>query len=157
MKTGRGNHPGSAITVVIADRDRARRAACLRLLELEKGIRVLEQARSSLEVLAAARLHPRVLLLDLSLSGGRAAALLPALRRRSPVTKVILIAGRTTSESRILEALCRGARGYLDSRVLRSFLPTAVRVVDAGLAWVPRTMLPRMVDRLARLANAAQA
>jgi DNA-binding NarL/FixJ family response regulator len=142
------------ITVVIAAPDRAQRAACLRLLAPEKGIRVLGQARSGLEVLASARLKPRVLLLDLDLSRGGGSALLPALRRKSPGTKVILVAGRA-SAARILEALCHGARGYLDQKVLRTFLPKAVRTVDAGQAWVPRTMVPRIVERLARLAAPA--
>ncbi len=53
------------ITVVIADRQRARRAACLRLLEPVRGIRVVGEARSSLGAIAATQLRPRILLLDL--------------------------------------------------------------------------------------------
>jgi DNA-binding NarL/FixJ family response regulator len=136
------------ITVVIADRDRERRAECVRLLSLEKGIRILGQARSGLETLACAGLNPRILLLDLSFS-----ALLSALLLKSPGTKVILVAGRA-SETRILEALCNGAQGYVESRVLRTLLPKALRTVDAGQAWVPRGLVPNIVDRLTRLSAA---
>lgn len=141
------------ITVVIADHDEARRAACLRLLRPQHGIRILGLARSGLETLAAAGLHPRILLLDLSLSRGNSAALLPALRRRSPGTRVILVVARAP-ETRILEALCLGAQGYVETKVLQAFLPQAVRTVDAGQTWVPRRMVPDLVDRLARLSAA---
>jgi DNA-binding NarL/FixJ family response regulator len=142
------------ITVVIADQDKARRTSCLRLLRLRRDIRVLGQARSGLEALAATRLRPQVLLLDLSLSRGHGSDLLPAIRKSSPGTKIILVAGRA-SETRILEGLCHGARGYLDKRFLRTFLAKAVRLVGAGQAWVSRGIVPGIVDRLAR--PAAQA
>ena len=139
------------ISVVIADREKACRAACLRLLQPEKRVQVVAEARSSMEVIAAAVMFkPRILLLDLSLSREKGVALLPALRQKSPRTKVILLIGRA-SEARILEALSHGVQGYLEKKVLRAFLPKAVRVVDAGEAWVPREMVPKIIDRLARL------
>jgi two-component system nitrate/nitrite response regulator NarL len=138
------------ITVVIADREKASRAACLRLLGPEKGIRVVGEARSGLEAIAAAKLTPRILLLDVHMAAGNGLTLLRLLRQKSPRTKVILLT-RRASEARILDALSHGARGYLDKKVLRAFLPKAVRVVDAGQAWVPREMVAKLLDRLARL------
>ena len=141
--------PVPPITVVIADQDTARRTSCLRLLRPQKDFRVLGQARSGLEALAATRLKPQVLLLDLSLSRGHGSGLLPAIRKSSPETKIILVAGRV-SETRILEGLCHGARGYLDKKLLRDFLAKAVRIVGSGQAWVSRKLVPNIVDRLAR-------
>ena len=139
------------ITVVVAERQKADRAACLRLLGPEEGIRVVGEARSALEAItSAARLRPRILLLDLVLARASGTSLIPALRLRSPQTKVILLT-EGASEARTLEALCHGARGYLDRSVLARFLPRAVRVVDAGEAWVPRKMVSRIMDRLAGL------
>ena len=97
-----------------------------------------------------ARARPRILLLSLGVSRGNGAAVLSALLRRSPRTKVILLTTRTT-EARILDALSRGGRGYLEQGMLRTFLPKAVRAVDAGEVWVPRKMVGRILDRLARL------
>lgn len=145
------------ISVVIADRERASRVACLRLLEHEKNIKVVAEARSSLEaVIAAATLKPRILLLDLGLSRRDGIAVLSTLRQRSPRSKVILLVGRA-SETRLLELLSHGAQGYLEKRVLRTFLPKAVRVVNAGEAWVPRKMVGKIVDRLARLTTRQKA
>src|SRR2546426_8489345 len=52
-------------TVLIADFEKAGRATCQRLLQLEKKIKVVGEARCGLEAMtAAAKLKPRVLLLD---------------------------------------------------------------------------------------------
>lgn len=138
------------VTVVITHHEKATLGDCLRLLRPEKGIRVVGEAGSGLETIAAAKLKPRVLLLDLDLSEDNGAALLPVLRRNSPRTKVILLT-RRASEARILKALSHGALGYLDKKDLPTFLPKAVRVVDAGEAWVPRKMVAKLLDRLSRL------
>ena len=82
--------------------------------------------------------------------GRRGCPLIPALRQKSPQTKVILLTDGA-SEARTLEALAHGARGYLDKALLTTFLARAVRVVDAGEAWVPRKMVARIMDRLAGL------
>jgi DNA-binding NarL/FixJ family response regulator len=128
------------ITVVIADHRQARRAACLRLLAPIKGIRVVGQARSGLGAIAATKLKPRILLLDLTLARGMGTSLVPLIRQRSPRTKVILLAV-CMSEALIIEALFHGVPGYLDEKSLCTFLEKAVRVVDAGEAWVPRWMV----------------
>jgi len=138
------------ITVVIADREKASRAACLRLLRPEKGIRVVGEARSGLEAIAVAKLRPRILLLDVHMAAGNGVALLRILRQKSPRTKVILLTHRA-SQARILDVLAHGARGYLDKKAFRTFLPKAVRLVDAGQAWVPRKMVAKILDRLAHL------
>jgi DNA-binding NarL/FixJ family response regulator len=139
------------ITVIIAERQSADRAACLRLLEAESGIRVVGEAKSGLEaIISTGRLRPRILLLDLALARAQGNPLIPALRQKSPQTKVILMTDGA-SEARTLEGLAHGARGYLDRALLTTFLARAVRVVDAGEAWVPRKMVARIMDRLAGL------
>lgn len=143
----------SAITVVVADEERERRAACLRLLASEKGIRVIAEAGSAAETLNTARLAPRILLLDSRLAMGRGVVLLPIFRRSSPDTKVIVLTGQSSGAA-LLEALCQGAHGYLNRRLLRAFLPKAVRKVDEGEPWVPRKMLPRIIETLMRLGTA---
>lgn len=139
------------ITLVIAHHEKAIRTFCIRLLQPEKGIGVVGQARSGVEVIAAvARLKPHILLLELNLSRGKGIVLLRALRQKSPRTKVILFT-RRAPESRTLEALSYGAMGYLEEKVISTFLPKAVRVVHGGEAWIPRKMVARIIDRLAQL------
>jgi DNA-binding NarL/FixJ family response regulator len=118
---------------------------------------VVGVARSGLETVAAAGwLRPRILLLDLSIARGNDLALLPLVLRKSPRTRVILLT-RRSAPARILSALGQGAQGYLDPRSLRVFLPKAVRAVDAGEAWVPRKMVAKIIECLARLTPRAEA
>jgi DNA-binding NarL/FixJ family response regulator len=141
------------ITVVIAERRHANRAACRRVLERETGIRVVAEARSGLQVLASSKLNARVLLLGMDLSPGNSVVLLRILRQQTRRTKVILLTD-AVPESAILDALAHGARGYLARRALPVFLTKAVRAVNAGQAWVPRKMVTKIIARLARLTAA---
>jgi DNA-binding NarL/FixJ family response regulator len=142
----------SPTTVLIADHKEARRAACVRLLQPEKGIRVVGRAQNGFEALSGlAKLKPCILLLSLNLLKNNKIAQLYVLRQKSPRTKVILLTHRAP-ETRILEALSFGARGYIEEKVLRTFLAKAVRCVDAGEAWVPRNMVAEIIERLACLA-----
>src|SRR5262245_10105100 len=141
------------ISVVITERRKAGRATCRSLLEPEKGIRVVGEARSGVEAVATvAKLKPSVLLLDASLFEGDAASVLPLIRRTSPRTRVLLLTDHARP-ARTLETLAHGARGYLEKATLETYLPRAVRVVGAGQAWVPRRMVARIMDRLARLTD----
>ena len=138
-----------AISVVLGDRKKSGRALSLNSLRPEKGIAVVGVARNGLEAIAAtARLKPRVLLLNLNLFKGKKSNSLRALRQESPRTKIILLT-RRPSQAAMLEALCQGVRGYLTEAAIISFLPKAVRRVDAGEAWVPRKMVSKIIDRLA--------
>jgi DNA-binding NarL/FixJ family response regulator len=56
------------------------------LLEPIKGIRVVGQAQSGLGAIAATKLKPRILLLDLTLARGVGTSVLPLIRQRSPHT-----------------------------------------------------------------------
>ena len=138
-------------TVLIADLEKAGRATCRRLLQPEKTIRVVGEARSGPGAMAATvRLKPRVLLLDRSLVGGTGASLVSPILEKSPETKIVLLTERA-SDARILDALSQGALGCLAKKRLPTFLVKAVRAVDAGEAWVPRVMVAGLINRLARL------
>jgi DNA-binding NarL/FixJ family response regulator len=140
------------ISVVIADRGKAARTTCRSLLEAERGIRVVGEAASGLDAATCAeQLQPSILLLDLELFNAGNTSLLPVIRRRSPRTRILLLTHRAP-EARTLEALSLGALGYLEKGALRTHLPKAVRAVDAGEAWVPRQVVTKIMDYLARLA-----
>src|SRR5262245_40075623 len=143
----------SPISVVITERRKAGRSACRTLLEPERGIRIVGEARTGLEVVSAVvRFKPNVLLLDAALLNGSRAPLLPIIRRNSPRTRVLLLTNRAP-EARTLDTLSHGARGYLEKAALPTYLPRAVRVVSSGQAWVPRKMVARIMDRLVQLTD----
>src|SRR5207244_6404690 len=135
-------------TVLIADVEKDGRATCRRILQPEKKIKVVGEARSGLEAMtAAARLKPRVLLLDPSVVGGEGASLVSTILEKSPKTRIILLTEHA-SDADILDALSEGALGYLAKPVHPTYLTKAVRAVAAGEAWVPRRMVGKVIDQL---------
>jgi DNA-binding NarL/FixJ family response regulator len=136
----------SSVTVVVAHHQKAGRDACLRALQLEEGIRVVEEVRTGLQAIAAVRrVKPNILLFDLDLTRGNDAALLHALRLKSPRTRIILLI-RRASESRIMAALARGTTGYVEEDVISSFLPRAIREVNSGDTWISRKIVARIAE-----------
>lgn len=141
--------PLPIVSVLIADRDRATRAAAARVIQSLRGMRIVGEAKSGLEAVSAtARLKPRVVLLDLKLSSEFGATLVSVLRRKSARTRVILLVGRAP-EAKILEALSHGAVGCVSKKDLVRFLPEALVAVSSGEAWMSRKLIPKIMDRLA--------
>lgn len=138
----------AAVTVVIAAESHERVRG---LLHGEAGIVVAGEARSLAHAfILVARIRPAVLLLDFGRSWRDSLAALPAIRIQSSRTRIILLTTRGTPESSILEAVKRGARGYLGEAAAGRFLARAVRAVHAGEAWVPRRLGAQIVRRLLR-------
>jgi DNA-binding NarL/FixJ family response regulator len=140
----------TSTTVFIADPEKQTSDLCVRLLRKAKDIRVLGTAQTSQEAIAAASLKPQVVLFDLKMNKRNEVPALMLFRAKSPRTKFILLTGRA-SDAQILDAISQGARGYLDPTQLHRFLIKAVRVVNAGESWVPRAMVAKIIERLARL------
>lgn len=139
------------ITVVIAAYEKSRRAAYRQILQTDKGIEVVSEARNSFEVIAlSTRLRPAILLIESDLSKGTGISVLRVLRRISPETKAILLT-RDGTETRLLKALSFGARGYIGEAFIATFLVKAVKLVSAGEVWVPRRMIVKIVNYLMHL------
>ena len=139
----------SPITVVIAEAEKARLATCQRILTADRGIRVIAEAGTAAETLAAARFAPRILLVDSRIALGHG-LVLPMFRRASAKTRVIVLTGQS-SGSALLDALAQGAHGVLNRRLLRALLIKAIRRVADGESWVPRRMIPKVVESLKSL------
>jgi len=160
------------VTVAIADVNRDRRAAYERLLHGEDGITLLSNAGSSNgdrndhafvnrrakqrtdilayenEVARIKRLKPCVMLVNLDLSEDEGHALLLSLRSECPETHIVLLTDDFVQESKLIQALEIGARGYLSNDSVELYLSRAVQVVARGEAWVPRKMLGNIMDRV---------
>lgn len=148
--------PIPVVNILIADRDRATRAAATRVIQSLRGMRIVGEAKSGLEAVSAtARLKPRVVLLDLKLSTEFGATLVSVLRRKSARTRVILLVGRAP-EAKILEALSHGAVGCVTKKDLARFLPEALVAVSSGEAWMSRKLIPKIMDRLAAFTARAE-
>jgi DNA-binding NarL/FixJ family response regulator len=94
------------------------------------------------------RFRPHVLLLDAVESPLRALGMLPALRRLSPATGIILLGGNRTPTAVVLEGLRRGASGHLAEREIARQLPKAVHMVAIRQSWLPRALGAALVAEL---------
>jgi DNA-binding NarL/FixJ family response regulator len=102
------------------------------------------------------RYRPRVLLLDAARSPRRVFGALPALKRLSPDTGVVLLGRRRASTTLLLEAVRRGAWGHLAERDLSRDLPKAVRMVAARQSWLPRRLSAAIVAELIERGHAEE-
>ena len=102
------------------------------------------------------RYQPRVLLLDAARSPRRAFGALPALKRLSPDTGVVLLGRRRASTTLLLQAVRRGAWGHLAERDLSRDLPKAVRMVAARQSWLPRRLSAAIVAELIERGHAEE-
>lgn len=160
------------VTVAVADVDRDRRAGFERLLYGEDGITLLSNSgpnsgerndhtfanrrmvqRTTItecenEVARIKRLKPSVMLVNLDMCADENHALLLSLRNVCPDSKVVVLANDAVHESKIIQALEMGARGYLRNETISLHLSKAIQVVGRGDSWVPRKLMGRIVDRL---------
>ena len=102
------------------------------------------------------RYRPRVLLLDAARSPRRAFGALPALKRLSPDTGVVLLGRRRAATTLLLQAVRRGAWGHLAERDLSRDLPKAVRMVAARQSWLPRRLSAAIVAELIERGHAEE-
>jgi DNA-binding NarL/FixJ family response regulator len=102
------------------------------------------------------RYRPRVLLLDAARCPRRAFGALPALKRLSPDTGVVLLGRRRASTTLLLEAARRGAWGHLAEADLSRDLPKAVRMVAARQSWLPRRLSAAIVAELIERGHAEE-
>jgi DNA-binding NarL/FixJ family response regulator len=84
--------------------------------------------------------RPSAILLDAVTSPLAALFLLPMIKRLSPASHVILIGSRSTSTEFLLEAVRRGACGYVTARHLARYLSKAVMAVTTGDPWLSRRL-----------------
>lgn len=136
------------IRILLADDHHMVRMGLKTILHLEPDLRVVAEAATAAETIAAhADARPDVTLLDLRMPGGGIEAL-RQIRAQTPQARVLII---TTSELEedIHRALTAGANGYILKSVLPAELATAIRAIHAGGTWIPDAIARKLADRAA--------
>lgn len=125
--------------VLLADRHHSLSEGIRGLLETAfSGVFMVADQLSLME--GAERLRPTVAVVDLSLAGGDLMTLLSSLRRRAPMTKVLLLS--VHDEPTVTAAsLAAGADGVVLKRAIASDLLPAVEAVLAGQRYVSPTIV----------------
>jgi DNA-binding NarL/FixJ family response regulator len=91
------------------------------------------------------RYRPAAILLDAVSAPLEALFLLPAIKRLSPASRIVLIGAKPAWTDFILEGLRRGACGHVAVSDLPRYLPRALERVADGQPWVSRRLAAPMV------------
>lgn len=133
------------ITVVLADDHAVVRSALRLLLDGQPGIEVVAEAGDAETAVRYAGGHrPAVLILDINMPGGSGLGAIPAIRKGSPETRIVILTMQDeTSSARA--ALTAGAAGYILKDAASDELVKAVRMAAAGKTY----MQPQLGARIA--------
>jgi two-component system nitrate/nitrite response regulator NarL len=138
------------VRVLIADDHPVFREGLRLLLELDRKIRVVGEARDGREAAELTRkLRPDLVLLDLRMprcSGIDALRLLQNL----PFPVRVLVLATTVDRSEIVEILKRGAAGIVLKESTTQLLRKSIHAVVAGEYWIERQNISDLVQELTR-------
>ena len=135
----------TSITIgVVDDHPLFREGVTRSLSEISGFIVVGEGASSDDAAMIASDNHPDIMLLDVSMPGGGLSAISNVLER-SPTTKVLML---TVSEEvdTLLDALQRGAMGYVLKGVGSRGLAEAIQTVLGGTRYISPTMSAKVME-----------
>jgi|GEM_PF-6944049 len=147
-ETGAGRDEHGAVTVLIAEEDRAACAAIRGALE-QHGFTVVAEARNADEAVAAvAAERPGVCLLSLDLPGGGMHTL-EEISRRAPDARLAVLSDSLT-QLRAIRAVRAGATGYFLKALDPDRMATAVQAMVRGEAALPRAVTAGLAEELRR-------
>jgi DNA-binding NarL/FixJ family response regulator len=123
------------VKILIADSQAIYRVGIRKIFALEDDLRVVAQAESLGQTLAAAsRFEPDVVLMESAISPNPAGAV-AEVQKRVPNAKMIIISGESDEDDTV-EYLRRGVRGIIKRSVAPELLIKCVRKVAEGETWL---------------------
>jgi DNA-binding NarL/FixJ family response regulator len=140
------------IRVCVVENEALVRQGLVRLLELDREVEVVGEARDGHEGLRLiAERPPDVVLLDVRMPGMSGLDVLAALRRQ-PAPPPCLVLTTFDDPEVLLQAMRAGARGYLLKDVSLDLLSTAIRAVAAGGTFIKPAVTDQILRGLDRVA-----
>jgi two-component system response regulator NreC len=138
-----------SIRILIADDHGVLRAGLRSLLNTEPDLQVVGEATDSQETLRlAGKLHPDVVLLDISMPGPGGIKVTQQLKEALPKARVLILTVHE-DESLLREAMRAGAAGYITKRAIEPELINAIHAVWRGDLYVHPAMTRALLKDLA--------
>ena len=133
------------IKILIADDHKIFREGLREIINKTSDIRVIDEAKSGIEVLSQVEENSYdVILLDISMPGRSGLDILKQLRKEKPHIQVLILSMYSEEEFAI-RAMRTGAAGYLVKDTASKDLIEAIRKVSMGLKYVT----PSLAEKLA--------
>jgi len=145
------------IRVLLADDHAVLRAGLRLLLTGQNEFDVVAEASTGSEALSLAeKLHPDLILLDLSMPGLGGMDVLPTLRKMVPSTKILILTMHDDPQY-LRQALRHGASGYVLKKAADAELISAIRVVLRGEIYVHPSMTRILLEDILPEAKSSNA
>jgi two-component system nitrate/nitrite response regulator NarL len=142
--------------VLVVDDHVLFRQGLVSLLECESDFQVVGQAGTSREAVEKARkLHPDMILMDFGLPDSSGIDAADAILSEQPDCSIIFLTVHA-DETKLIEAVRSGAKGYLLKNVPITQLLKSLRSVQEGQAAISRSMMTSVMAELARIAGHVQ-
>jgi DNA-binding NarL/FixJ family response regulator len=139
--------------VLIVDDHALFRRGVRKTIEPEKDFEVVGEAEDGIEALAKAReLKPDLILMDIRMPYCNGLEAVNAIKRELSGVKIIMLTVHDQDEN-LLEAIKRGARGFLSKRVRAKHLLDSLREVMRGEVNISGPMADKILKELVRLAE----
>ncbi|MCX7905353.1 MAG: response regulator transcription factor [Elusimicrobiales bacterium] len=136
------------VTVLIADDQTLFREGLKDLLEDEKGIKVVGEAKTGSEVIEMVkRLKPDVVLMDIKIPEIDGISATKIIREKFPETNVIILSSYE-DEAHITEAIQAGANGYLSKMLPASELVNALKTFTSESVMIPQPIMNKLISGL---------
>jgi two-component system nitrate/nitrite response regulator NarL len=139
--------------VLIVDDHALLRRGVRNTIEPEEDFEVVGEAEDGAEALAKAKeLKPDLILMDISMPHGNGLEALSAIKKELPDVKIIMLTVHDKDEN-LLEAIKRGAEGFLSKNVRAKALLDSLRGAMRGEAAISRHMAGKILREFVRLAE----
>jgi two-component system response regulator NreC len=136
----------NTVKVLLVDDHAVLRTGLRLLLSSQPDFEVVGEAGNGIEALDLAAVHqPDLILLDLSMPGLGGIAVLPALHRRSPQARILILTMHDDPQY-LQQVLKNGAVGYVLKKAADVELLSAIRSVLRGEVYVHSSMTRGLLD-----------
>jgi DNA-binding NarL/FixJ family response regulator len=136
------------VTVLLADDQTLFREGLKDLLEDEKGIKVVGEAKTGPEAVEMVRrLKPDVVLMDIKIPLMDGISATKIIRGKFPETNVIILSSYE-DEAHITEAVSAGANGYLSKMLPASDLVNALKTFTSESVMIPQPIMNKLINGL---------
>jgi DNA-binding NarL/FixJ family response regulator len=136
------------VTVLLADDQTLFREGLKDLLEDEKGVKVVGEAKTGPEAIEMVkRLKPDVVLMDIKIPEMDGISATKIIRGKFPETNVIILSSYE-DEAHITEAVSAGANGYLSKMLPASDLVNALKTFTSESVMIPQPIMNKLINGL---------